>query len=152
MKTTADIMTRDVFTVTEGTSLDQLARSFGEKRVSGFPVVGEGGSLVGVVTETDLIHQNQRLHIPTAVAIFDAVIVLGSSKRLEEEVRRMAATTVGEIMTRSPVTVRPETPVADLATLMADTGAHTLPVVDPGGRLVGVVGKLDVIRALGAAG
>lgn len=147
MKTAADIMTRDVFTVTEATSLDELARAFGEKRVGGFPVVDAEGALVGVVTETDLIHQNQRLHIPTAVAIFDAVVVLGSSKRLEEEVRRVAATTVGEIMARSPITVGPETPAAELASLMAEKGAHTLPVVDAEGRLVGVVGKLDVIRA-----
>ncbi|MBI5016395.1 MAG: CBS domain-containing protein [Deltaproteobacteria bacterium] len=148
MKTAREIMTKDVFTVTESTPLDELARAFANRGVSGFPVVDAERRLVGVVTETDLIHQNQRLHIPTAVAIFDAVIVLGSSKRLEEEVRRMTATTVGEIMAAEPVTIGPDLSVQDVAALMAEQGVHTLPVVDSSGALVGVVGKLDVIRAL----
>jgi CBS domain-containing protein len=148
MKTARDIMTKDVFTVTESTPLDELARAFSDRGVSGFPVVDARGGLVGVVTETDRIHQNQRLHIPTAVAIFDAVILLGSSKRLDDEIRRMTATTVGEIMVRDPVTVAPEASASDVAALMADKDVHTLPVVDESGALVGVVGKLDVIRAL----
>ncbi len=147
-RTARDLMTREVFTVTEATSLQELAQAFGEKRVGGFPVVDGDGRVVGVVTESDLIHQNQRLHIPTTVAIFDAVIVLGSSKRLEEEVRRIAATTVGEIMTRQPVTVTEEVPVAEVAARMAEADAYTLPVVDVEGRLVGVIGKIDVIRAM----
>jgi CBS domain-containing protein len=150
MKTARDIMTREVFTVTAGTPLDELARAFSAKRVSGFPVVDEEGALVGVVTESDLIHQNQHLHIPTAVAIFDAVIVLGSSKRLEEEIRQLSATIVGEIMTRTPVTVLEDSTVSEIAGLMADKGVHTLPVLDETGRLVGVVGKLDIIRGMAA--
>lgn len=150
MKTARDIMTRDVFTVTAATSLDELAKAFSDKRVSGFPVLDAEGNLVGVVTESDLIHQNQRLHIPTVVALFDAVIVLGSSKRLEEEIQRVTATTVGEVMTRDPVTVREDTPAVEVAALMADKDAHTLPVLNEDGRVVGVVGKLDVIRGLSA--
>ena len=141
-------MTRDVHTVTESTPIDELARTFGEKGVSGFPVLDAEGDLVGVVTESDLILQNQRLHIPTVVALFDAVIVLGRSKRLEEEVRRMTATEVGEIMTRHPVTVNTDTPVDQIATIMAERKIHTLPVLDDEGRLVGVVGKIDVVRSL----
>jgi len=85
MKTARDIMTRDVQTVAPDTSIEALARCFSDRGVSGFPVVDPEGRLVGVVTESDLIHQSERLHIPTTVAIFDAVIVLGSSKKLEEE-------------------------------------------------------------------
>ncbi len=150
MKRARDIMTREVETVTPDTPLDALSKAFTEKRVSGFPVVDENGDLVGVVTESDLIHQNQRLHIPTVVTVFDAVIVLGSSKKLEEEFRRIAATTVGEIMTRNPVTVGEDTPVDEIAALMAEKHIHTLPVLDKEGRLVGVIGKVDVIRAMGS--
>ncbi|GAB4259301.1 MAG: CBS domain-containing protein [Deferrisomatales bacterium] len=151
MTTARDIMTRDVITVTEETPVDELAKAFVAHGVSGFPVLGAEGELVGVVTEGDLIHQNQRLHIPTAVAIFDAVVVLGSSKRLEEEIRRVAARRVGEIMTRDPITVEEDTPVSEVASIMADKGVHTLPVLDREGRLVGVIGKIDVIRAMGGA-
>ncbi len=148
MATARDIMTRDVRTVTEDMSLTELGRAFSAHGVSGFPVLDGAGDLVGVVTEGDLIHQNERLHIPTTVALFDAVIMLGSSKKLEEEVRRVTATTVGEIMSREPVTVSCAAPVEEVANLMAEQGYHTLPVLDDEGRLVGVIGKIDVIRSL----
>lgn len=151
MKTARDIMTREVHTVTPATPIEDLARTFTEKRVDGFPVLDADGRLVGVVTEGDLIHQNQRLHIPTVVALFDAVVVLGSSKRLDEEIRRLTATRVEEIMTREPITVGEDTPVDEIATLMAEEDVHTLPVVDAAGGLVGVIGKVDVIRSLGGA-
>ena len=146
MLTAREVMTRTVHTVTPETSLDELAKRFAETRVSGFPVIGPSGALVGVVTETDWIHRNQRLHIPTAVAIFDAVVYLGSSKKLEEEVRRLTATTVAEIMASKLVTVTEETPLDEIATLMAEQGVHTIPVVDAGGALTGVIGKFDLIR------
>lgn len=151
MKTARDIMTREVHTVTPATPIEDLARTFTEKHVDGFPVLDADGRLVGVVTEGDLIHQNQRLHIPTVVALFDAVVVLGSSKRLDEEIRRLTATRVEEIMTREPITVGEDTPVDEIATLMAEEDVHTLPVVDAAGGLVGVIGKVDVIRSLGGA-
>lgn len=151
MKTAREIMTRQVRTVAEDTSIEALARAFEETEVSGFPVLDAEGKLVGVVTESDLIHQNQRLHIPTAVAIFDAVFVLGSSKRLEEEIQRMSATRAGEIMTRDPVTVREDATMEEVATIMGDQGVHTLPVLDDSGHLVGVIGKRDIIRALGSS-
>lgn len=151
MKTAREIMTREVHTVREELPLQELARAFDARGVSGFPVVDAEGHLVGVVTETNLIHQNQRLHIPTAVAIFDAVVVLGSSKKLEEEMHRMAATTVGEIMSRKPVTVGEDATVEDIASIMGEHGVHTLPVVGRDGALVGVIGKRDVIRAMARA-
>lgn len=148
MQTARDIMTRRVHSVTRATPIQELARSFAEKQVSGFPVLDEGGRLEGVVTESDLIHQNRRLHIPTAIALLDSVIVLGSSRRLEEEIRRMSATRVEEIMTRHPVTVLEDTPVPEVARLMADRHVHTIPVLDAEGALAGIIGKRDVIRAM----
>lgn len=148
MKTASEIMSREVFFVGPDMGLGELAALFTEKRVSGFPVVDASGKLVGVVTETDLIHQNERLHIPTTIALFDAVLMLGSSKKVEEELKRMAATTVREIMTPDPATLGTGSTLTEIATVMGEKNAHTLPVVDSAGALVGVVGKLDLIRAM----
>jgi CBS-domain-containing membrane protein len=147
MITAKEIMSTDVITVTPDIEIKKLAALFAEKGVSGFPVVDEGGNLVGVVTESDLIHQKERLHIPTVVAIFDAVITLGDA-RTEEELQRMAASTAGEVMTKPATTITPETSMAQIATLMGDNHVHTLPVVDGEGNMVGVVGKRDLIRAM----
>ncbi len=148
MKTAREMMTTAVYSVTPETDLGALAKLFAEKQVSGFPVVDGTGRVVGVVTESDLIHRDQRLHIPTTVTLFDAILVLGSTKKLEEEMRRIAATTVGEIMARDPVTIGPDAPLPEIATLMGEKNVHTLPVVDAAGKLLGVVGKRDLIRAM----
>jgi CBS domain-containing protein len=61
--------------------------------------------------------------------------------------QKMAATTVGQAMTPNPVTIDPETPLEEIATLMVTKNIHTLPVVE-GGKVVGVVGKEDILRTL----
>lgn len=147
MKTAKDLMTRDVHTVSPNTGLKELAKLFAEKRVGGFPVV-EAGRVVGVVTESDLIHRDERIHIPTFFTLFDAILPLGGEKKFEEEMRKMAATTVAEIMTQDPIVLSPDATLTQMATAMGEKGVHTLPVVDAEGKLVGVVGKLDLIRAM----
>ena len=71
-------------------------------------------------------------------------------KHLEKEVRKITGTTVSDTMTPNPVTVRPEMAIQEIAGLMVDKKYHTLPVVDQG-RLVGVIGKEDILRTLMSA-
>ena len=67
--------------------------------------------------------------------------------KLPWEAQKIAATTVGDAMTPDPVSVAPDTGIETLAALMVDSNFHTLPVVEDG-KLVGVVGKEDVLRTL----
>lgn len=147
-RTARDIMSSPARTVAPGTSIQELARQFAETGTSGFPVVDDTGTLVGVVTEADLLHQDQGLHLPTTFVLLDAVVTLGRTKKLEEEVRRIAAAEVAEIMTPSPITVSADAPVREVARLFAERRVHTLPVLSADGELLGVIGKLDVIRTM----
>jgi CBS domain-containing protein len=140
-----DIMTAAVITVTPETSVEELGRLFIEKGVSGAPVVDDEQNLVGIVTENDLIRQNERFHIPTLLRIFDAAIPLQGSASIEAEIRRMSASKVSEICTKRVVTVEPETSLQDIATIMSEKGVHLLPVMSSG-KLVGIIGKMDVIK------
>jgi len=141
-----DIMTSDVITVKETTTLEDLARIIMQHHISGAPVVNDKGTVTGIVTENDLINQNKRLHIPTILRLFDAFIPLGTSK-LESEIKRMAASTVKDIYTKEVVTVDEETPVENIATIMAEKKIHLLPVLKEG-KLVGIIGKKDIIKGL----
>lgn len=141
-----DIMTKDVMTVKPATTIEDLARTLIKYQISGTPVVDEDGNLVGIVTENDLIGKNKKLHIPTIVRLFDAFIPLGTS-RLEEEIKRMAASTVGEICTRDVVAVNEDTPMEDIATIMTEKKIHLLPVLRER-RLVGIIGKKDLIKGI----
>jgi len=145
--TARDIMTQNVITVTPETSLEELAGILSAHRISGTPVVDPEGGLVGIVTEKDLIRRNSRLHIPTVFRIFDAFVTLERPGKMLEEMKRVAATSVGDICTRKVVTIEPESTVQDIATIMSEENVHLLPVLQDG-KLVGIVGKVDVVRAL----
>ena len=147
MLTASDIMTKEVITVQEDMTIEALGRIFIEKRISGAPVLDNKGKLVGVVTENDLVRKNSRLHIPTVVRIFDAFVPLGSTDRVEEEIRRISASKVSEICSRTVVTVAPDATLQDVSSLMFEKGVHLIPVVDAG-RIVGIIGKIDIIRGM----
>lgn len=147
MSKTADVMTRDVITVTPHTLLRELAKILSEKNINGVPVVDEDGTVLGVVCESDLVNQNKPLHIPTVFVILDSVIPLENPWRLQKEFKRLTATTVEDIYSKPAVCVSPETDLSEVARLMAEKKLYTLPVLDHG-RLVGIVGKSDVIRTL----
>lgn len=151
MLTAKDIMNKDVVTVKPDTSLEELAGLLVKNQISGAPVVDEGGALFGIVTENDLIDQNRRLHIPTVVGFLDAAIYLESSKKFAEEVRRVTATKVGDICNRKVVTVAEDATLTDIATIMSEKKVHLLPVLRSG-RVVGIVGKRDVVRAVASQG
>ena len=148
MLTAKDIMTRDVVTVKPETSLEELASLLVKNEISGAPVLDDAGSLFGIVTENDLISRNKRLHIPTVISFLDAAIYIESSRKFEEEVKRMAATRVGDICIRKVVTITGETTVVDIATIMAEKKVHLLPVIE-GGKVIGIVGKRDMGKAVG---
>jgi CBS domain-containing protein len=147
MPKVADVMTRDVITVTPETPLRELATILSEKHINGVPVVDDKGNVLGVVCESDLVNQNKPLHIPTVFVILDSVIPMENPWRLQKEFKRLAATTVGDIYSRPPVSISPDTDLSEVARIMSERRLYTLPVIE-GGKLVGVVGKADVIRSL----
>jgi CBS domain-containing protein len=142
-----DIMTVKIVTVSPETKIDQAAKLLLENHFNGLPVVDQGGSLKGIICQDDLIVQQKRFPLPSIFTILDGVIPLTSSKHLEKEIQKMAATTVGQAMTTEPVTVDPETTIEEIVTLMVQKNIHTLPVVQKG-KLVGIVGKEDILRTL----
>jgi CBS domain-containing protein len=141
-----DIMTKEVITVGPDATVEELARLLIGNKISGAPVVDEEKRMTGIVTENDLIRQNQPLHIPTVIRLFDAFILLGSD-RMENEIKKMAAATVGEICTKDVVSIKEETSRDEIAKIMAEQHIHLLPVLKDG-VVVGIVGKADMVRAI----
>jgi len=147
MLNASDIMTTDVITVRKETSLKELAGILYKHHINGVPVVDDNGLLIGIICESDLIRKDKKLHIPTVVTIFDAVIYLENPKNIEKEFQRVTATRVGDLYTSKPVTVDEKTPIDEIATLMTQKKIYTIPVMD-GDRMVGVIGKADLIRTI----
>jgi CBS domain-containing protein len=141
-----DIMTKEVITVPSGMEIVQAAKILLDKAINGIPVV-EDGKLVGILCQSDLIAQQEKLPTPSVFTLLDSIIPLGSNKHFEKVLRKIAATTVADAMTPDPVTVQPETGIDEVATLMLEKNFHTIPVTEEG-KLVGIIGKEDILRTI----
>lgn len=142
-----DIMSRDVVTLSATLDFTAAARILLENHFNGAPVVDDQGHLLGILCQSDLVAQHKRLPVPTLFTLLDSFVRLTPTKQLEKQVRKIAALTVAEAMTPDPITVSPDTSIETIAGLMVDSNLHTLPVVKDG-KLMGVIGKEDVLRTL----
>jgi CBS domain-containing protein len=142
-----DIMTTEVLTVSPETSIAELAKTLENRQIGGVPVVGKDGRLVGIITQSDLVERALDLELPPAINILDFHVYLQIPSQMIRRVEKMLGTTVGDCMTANPVTAAANTPVAKIAALMAKQKVHTIPVLE-GGKIVGIIGKMDLVRAL----
>jgi CBS domain-containing protein len=142
-----DIMTKEVITVSPETRVSDLAQTLAGKNLGGVPVVDADGRLVGIVTQSDLVARVQELELPPALNILDFHLYLQIPSHLFRKVEKMLGTTVADIMSPKPLTISPDTPVPRIAALMDQQKIHTLPVLE-GGKIVGIIGKIDLIRAV----
>lgn len=142
-----DIMSQNVITINCQASVKELAKLLTDHNISGAPVVDDAGKVLAVVTESDLIDQSKKLHIPTVITILDSVFYLENPEKMEAEMKKIAGTKVGDICSGPPKNVGLDTPLDELATIMAEENIHTLPVMDQE-KLVGIIGKTDIIKTL----
>lgn len=146
-RTVSEIMTPDPVTVTPETGVTEAAKLMVDKRIGALPVV-DGGKLVGLVTEGDLIHQDVKLEFPTYIQLLDGFIMYPPAQtRFENELKKAVAATVGDVMTAEPITVQANSSIEDVATLLVERDVSRIPVLD-GEQLVGIVTKSDVVRSL----
>jgi CBS-domain-containing membrane protein len=141
MKSTVkDIMTTQVVAVHRGTSFKEMAARLRHERVSAFPVVDDDETVVGVVSETDLLPKE------TLDAGWAARIPEMTSRVLDEgDQEKAESVTAAELMTEPAVTTAPEDTVEHAARLMYTHRVKRLPVTDGSGRLVGIVSRADVL-------
>lgn len=148
MLTAQDIMTKEVIAVKKDMSVQDFARLLADKKISGAPVIDDQDNLIGIVTENDLIDQKKKVHIPTVMALFDSFVFLENPERLEKDLKKMSASTVGDICSNKVITTKNDTPIDEVATTMSEKNVHTLPVLTEDGNMVGIIGKSDIIRTI----
>jgi len=132
-----DVMTTDVIAAQPEWSLKQAARVMIDAGVSGLPVIGDNGEIIGIITEADFVETEAGRMIGRQ-RLFDTVF---------GEKRTRTPSTVEAAMTRSPITVDRNTTIAEAARLMIDRTVKRLPVVDPNGHLEGIVSRGDILVA-----
>lgn len=144
----ADVMTTPAITVTQDASIQDVATTLLTHRISAVPVVGPDGSLVGIVSEGDLVRR-----IETGTGRRRAwwlELVAGPDAAAEEFVREHSRR-VGDVMTGDVVTASPDTPLGEIAALLERRHIKRVPIVD-NGKVVGIVSRSNIVQALATFG
>lgn len=149
-KTVAEVMTIDPISVSPETSLEEAIKILAEKKISGLPVVNDGGELIGIISETDLTWQATGVDTPPYIMFLDSVIYLQNPAKHNQEVHKALGQTVGEAMSDRPTTVQESQLVREAARIMRDKKLRRLPVVNDKSELVGIITQGDVIRMMAA--
>lgn len=140
-----DIMSADVITVKKDATIEEIAHILTEKNISGVPVVDDDNSVIGVVTQKDLLYKKIEPRFPPVVEILGGLIFLKSVKNYNEELRKLVATKAEEIMTKKVVTVDEDTDIERIAELMVEQDINRIPVVKAS-KLVGIISRTDVVK------
>jgi CBS domain-containing protein len=129
----AELMQTEVQAVAPDTSLSDAAMTLADAHISGLPVIGRNGSLVGVISTTD---------------------ILGSEQDVDDQAARRSlfeTARVRDLMTPQPVTIAPGASIKEAAQLLLSADVHRLFVVEDG-RLVGVLSTTDIVQAVANKG
>jgi CBS domain-containing protein len=140
----ADVMTNRVLTIEVDAPIVKAVRLMLENRISGVPVIDATGRLVGMVTEGDFL---RRTETGTEIRRPRWLQFLLSPGRLADEYVRTHARKVGEVMTPDVAAVTEDTPIDEIVRLMERSRIKRVPVLRDG-RLVGIVSRADLVRAL----
>jgi CBS domain-containing protein len=144
----ADVMTRNVISVDADTSVQKIAETLLANRISAVPVVDEAGALLGIVSEGDLIH---RVESDTEQHRAWWLELLIGKDALAREFIKSHGRKATDVMTRPVITVKPETPLGELASLLEQHRIKRVPVVNQG-KIVGIVGRANLLQALVSLG
>ncbi|MEH2080922.1 MAG: CBS domain-containing protein [Nostoc sp.] len=150
-KTVADVMSRDPIVVREETLLNEAIQILAERHISGLPVVDDLGKLVGIISETDLMWQETGVTPPAYIMFLDSVIYLKNPATYERDLHKALGQTVGEVMSKNPITISPDKTLKEAATIMHDRSVHRLPIIDSTDRVIGILTRGDIIRAMAAS-
>jgi CBS domain-containing protein len=144
----SEIMTKEVITIKKDASIGELSELLVKNKISGVPVVDDGGRIIGVVTEADIIVKDTDLHFPRYFKLLDAIIYLESLNKFKANLQKHIATRVEDIMTVKVRTIKPDTPVNEIADLMLDLKVNRLPVIDEDNKVVGIVTRSDIVKSM----
>jgi CBS domain-containing protein len=143
--TAGNIMSKKVVFVKQEMPLAEAAHLLAEKKISGGPVIDQDGRVIGVVSEKDFLKEMGVGATPSFMQI--ATHCLDSKSCMIGKLRNR---TVGDIMTKPPITTGTEMTIGTISTLFAKRQINRLPIVDADGRPIGIVTRTDLAHSFHA--
>ena len=142
-----DIMTTDVVTVVPSTTVHHIATLLVAMRIGAVPVVSEDNDVVGIVTESDLLHREEIHTEHKRKWWFE---LFADAKTQAREFVKTHGLRAEQVMSRVVTAVSPDADIADVADMLDARKIRRVPVTD-NGKLVGIISRADIVRALAQA-
>ncbi len=142
-----EIMTRDVIKIDKGASIGEAVTLLKEHTISGLPVVDNENHLVGVITGGDVLRSIQQRAQKVYHTLLGPTHVIIDENVWQQDRDHLLRLSVAKMMSRSPITVTPDTPVGEIADLMLRQSIRRVFVIEQT-RMVGVVTRNDIVRWL----
>ena len=137
-----EVMTTNVIKIRADADFTEATNLLSENRISGLPVVDQEDRVIGVITEGDVLSM---AGLRKEHAFKDIIRhILGEPLSRPKESRRLR-----DVMTSPAITTGPDADIRDVALTLDEKRIKRLPVVDERGRLIGVISRADIVRAIG---
>ena len=141
-----DVMVSHVITVGPELDVRAVANTLAANGISAVPVVGIDGSIVGIISEGDLMRR----------AVSGAkrswwLETFSSAEQLMAEFVKVHGRKAKDVITRKVISVSPDTSLQEIANLLEKHGIKRVPVIE-NGRLVGIVSRANLVQALATRG
>jgi CBS domain-containing protein len=124
-RTVGEVMTPDPVSILESASLAEAAKILDSKKITGLPVIDPDGSLVGVLSQTDLVRARANQHL----------------------VANWPGLPVGQIMTKPALTIASSASLEEAAKVMEQRRVHRLVVTDDAATPIGIISTSDLVRS-----
>jgi CBS domain-containing protein len=144
-----EIMSSPAITVSPTTEIREVARTMRKNVISGVPVVDGDGTLLGVITEMELIARNAPVQEPRYLAVLSALIPVNIEeyRQYKEQLRQALAISAADLMRDEVETIGPDELIEEALETMLNPEVTMLPVVEDG-RVIGVVTRTDLVRLI----
>src|SRR3989344_5817801 len=143
-----DLMTKNVTTVGPDDSILKVAQIMFEHNWDGLPVVTSDGTLVGIITQYDLVTKGANIHLPTFMQLIAQLDVYKKDKgALKPELQKIVTLTVYDVMNPEPLTLFDDATLENVARTFAEHHrVNPIPILDYQKRLVGIISRYDLIK------
>ncbi len=137
----SEVMTADAVAVNEEADIAEAIKLLSENEVSGLPVTDNENHVVGVITEADILSV---MGMNKGHTFKDIIVrLLG-----EPAPGNKAGNTVRQVMSSPAITTTPDARILEVAAILEERRIKRLPVVDASGKLIGVISRADIVRAV----
>lgn len=146
--TVSDVMSTPVLSVKANTSLQEAVQLLSDHHISGLPVVGDQGQLIGELTEQDLMVRESGIETGPYIMLLDSVIYLRNPLNWDKQVHQVLGTVVKDLMRSDSHSCSEKLPLPKAAAMLHAQNIQRVFVVDDKHCPLGVITRGDIVRAL----